>query len=420
MLMDAINSRIPVLVLALTVAVTGDVEAQLFVRGDINFDGQVSLTDVVQVFETIAFGDPMFPCFDALDVDDDGSFPANGLEDAFKLWNWLFQLGPSPSAPFPKSGADPTTNDNYGCAAGAIEPPLPANPGYAFAWEAPRYVRRGSQGVEVYLRATTQDAVGAFSLAYKLRKNLVANVEADFAGTVLPKIERQHIEGTGTFRLERIVLPNDPEFDLLLVAAIFIKAAPPGNGVGSPFLRIPFAATQGALDNQRLLRLVISIRADAPLGTTQTALEPAGATFLLPGNGSALHGLRNEFSQIDPNLITPAIVPQAIGVWRPIAWDAGEFFRGDANGDHCRDLSDPVHTLSFLFLGQSRSLCPDAADANDDGRLDISDSILMLAYLFSGGSPPPYPPFLGPDACWFDETEDALGDCNYECAECAR
>lgn len=417
---NTLNSRISVLALALTVAVAVDARAQLFVRGDVNFDGQVSLTDVVQVFETTAFGAPTFPCFDALDVDDDGSFPVNGLEDAFKLWNWLFRLGPAPSAPFPKSGADPTTNDNYGCAAGAIKPPLPANPGYAFALDAPRYVRRGSQGVEVYLRATTQAPVGAFSLAYKLRKKLVANVEADFAGTVLPKIERQYIEGSGAFRLERIVLPNDPEFDLLLVAAIFIKAGPSLNGVDSPFLRIPFAATQGALDNQRLLRLVVSIRADAPLGTTQTALEPAGATFLLPGNGSVLHGLRNEFSQIDPKFISPAIVPLTIGMWRPIAWDAGEFFRGDANGDRCRDLSDPVHTLSFLFLGRSRSLCPDAADANDDGRLDISDSIFMLAYLFSGGPPPPYVPFIGPDACWFDETDDALGECNYECAECPR
>jgi len=395
--------------------------APTFVRGDVNSDGQVSLTDVAQVFESLAFGDPPIPCPDALDVDDDGSIPSNGLVDVYDLWTWLFRQGPQPKPPFPKAGVDPTTNDNFGCDPSAFQPPKPPDPGFAYHLEGPKYIRRGSQSVEAYLRVTTTRAVGAFSFAYKLNKKLLADVQADFAGTVFPKIERSAFESSPFFRFERIALPNDPDFDLLLIAAVFAKSSQPApKGAGSPYVRIQFAATEGALDDARLLRLAISVKADAPLGTVQTALEPAGTSALVPGDPGFFHGLRNELSPIDLGLLTVSLVPFEIGPWRTIAWDAGEFLRADANGDHCQDLSDPLHTLNYLFLGRPRSLCPDAAASNDDGRLDISDSVYTLSYLFSGGPAPPAPIFIAPGDCWFDMTEDELDECTYTCAECSR
>ncbi|MCZ6792712.1 MAG: hypothetical protein O7J95_03760, partial [Planctomycetota bacterium] len=82
------------------------------------------------------------------------------------------------------------------------------------------------------------------------------------------------------------------------------------------------------------------------------------------------------------------------------------FVRGDANGDGRVDVSDPVSTLGYLFLGSSEIRCLDAADANDDGELAISDPIRTLQLLFLGGPrlPAPYP------TRGEDPTEDAL-DC---------
>jgi plastocyanin len=81
-----------------------------------------------------------------------------------------------------------------------------------------------------------------------------------------------------------------------------------------------------------------------------------------------------------------------------------KFLRGDTSGDGGLDITDPLATLDFLFVGRAVRCCEDALDANDDGAVDISDPILVLNFLFSGGvtMPPPHP---GPGA---DRTEDEL------------
>jgi len=44
--------------------------------------------------------------------------------------------------------------------------------------------------------------------------------------------------------------------------------------------------------------------------------------------------------------------------------------------------------LGFLFLGTEAPPCDDAADTNDDGIVDLSDPVGTLNFLFLGGSPP--------------------------------
>jgi len=83
------------------------------------------------------------------------------------------------------------------------------------------------------------------------------------------------------------------------------------------------------------------------------------------------------------------------------------FKRGDANLDGAVDISDPVKTLNFLFIGAPNPGCDDAMDANDSGAVDISDGVYSLNFLFTGGKAPPAP---YPD-CGEDETADSLG-CN--------
>jgi hypothetical protein len=64
---------------------------------------------------------------------------------------------------------------------------------------------------------------------------------------------------------------------------------------------------------------------------------------------------------------------------------------GDSNHDKTIDISDPVTTLSGLFLGGSIP-CPSAAEVNGDGTLDISDVVYLLDFLFQGGPVPPAAP----------------------------
>ena len=91
-----------------------------------------------------------------------------------------------------------------------------------------------------------------------------------------------------------------------------------------------------------------------------------------------------------------------------IIGEVGFFMRADANFDRRRDISDPIVSLSYLFLGGPMLPCLEAGDANDDGRLDISDPIFTLARLFEGAGQFPEPERWG-----LDPTPDSLGCAAY-------
>ena len=95
------------------------------------------------------------------------------------------------------------------------------------------------------------------------------------------------------------------------------------------------------------------------------------------------------------------VVILALAIAGPLARDAfgvvsqgGKFVRGDSNGDGKVDISDPIFTIRYLYLGGPTTVCLAAADANDDERVDISDPIVLLQHLFVTGRPLPPP---GPD-----------------------
>ncbi len=75
-----------------------------------------------------------------------------------------------------------------------------------------------------------------------------------------------------------------------------------------------------------------------------------------------------------------------------------EFVRGDVNSDFTINLTDPLNTLGYLFLGNVPLSCEDALDSDDDGQHSINDAIYTLSYLFLGTSQPPKPfPQAGSD-----------------------
>jgi uncharacterized protein (DUF1800 family) len=80
-----------------------------------------------------------------------------------------------------------------------------------------------------------------------------------------------------------------------------------------------------------------------------------------------------------------------------------KFFRGDTNTDGQVNLSDPIMTFNYLFVGSATATCLDAADANDDGTVNLSDGLFTLNALFTGGTPIPAP---GTEVCGIDPTPD--------------
>ncbi len=89
----------------------------------------------------------------------------------------------------------------------------------------------------------------------------------------------------------------------------------------------------------------------------------------------------------------------------PDPTSAGNFRRGDPNGDGLIVLTDAVAILFHLFGGLGPLTCADGGDADDNGTIEVTDSILILNWLFTGGPAPSAP---GPNVCGPDPSQDGL------------
>jgi hypothetical protein len=87
------------------IACGGVMEETLFVRGDANVDGVVSVSDVVAIARYLFLEDPSLSCHDAADTDDGGSVQLN---DAVLLLQNLFTASAAFMPPYPVCGADQT------------------------------------------------------------------------------------------------------------------------------------------------------------------------------------------------------------------------------------------------------------------------------------------------------------------------
>ncbi len=83
-----------------------------FVRGDVNADGEINISDAIGILAYI-FRSGQAPCLDALDVNDDGAL---NIADAVSLLGYSFAMQAPPARPFPECGEDPSA-DAFGCEA---------------------------------------------------------------------------------------------------------------------------------------------------------------------------------------------------------------------------------------------------------------------------------------------------------------
>lgn len=78
------------------------------VRGDVNKDGNVDITDPINILGYLFQGESAPACLDAADIDDSGSID---ITDPIVLLTFLFGGGDAPAAPYPQPGHDLTPDD---------------------------------------------------------------------------------------------------------------------------------------------------------------------------------------------------------------------------------------------------------------------------------------------------------------------
>jgi hypothetical protein len=76
-----------------------------FIRGDVDPNGIIQVTDAVQIFSWLFQGGLRPECVDAADVDDNGIVD---LTHGVRILNFISIGGPPPAPPFPACGFDPT------------------------------------------------------------------------------------------------------------------------------------------------------------------------------------------------------------------------------------------------------------------------------------------------------------------------
>jgi hypothetical protein len=359
---------------------------QPFLRGDINNDGIISVSDTLMLNRHLFLGDLAPTCLDAADTWDDGLL---NLSDAIELLNAVFLGGAPIAPPFPEVGVDPTDDEDFGgefipCEVYVVEPPsvtedlidlgdVEGSPGETV--EIPVYITNAEE-VEAFQLVVEYDPAvfqpvfsrvsgggGAFPFSFDgtFYENPLGPGPRDFGGAGSFHCQILAVEGTeGIFVSAYIpaLAPQDDHGYLL----------PPGDGT-------------------LVFKLKGRIDPGAAEGTT-VSLEPTNGEN---GEGVGPFHLRNELTHRGEARFA-SIFPQTEGGILKIVPDQ-TFFRADSdmNGDVA--LNDAVVTLNYLFLGAGAPSCFDAADADDSGALNITDPVLTLTFLYLGGTrlPPPYP-----------------------------
>ena len=333
-----------------------------FIRGDCDGDGAVTEKDAGIIPDFLFSREPpeVPVCLDALDANDDGRIT---LEDALYLTLFTLDGGPPPPEPFPKPGAD-STSDPITCEKAA---PLEAEPTGRYTFELERMgVAPGAEEIALGLSVRFWHAARppeGFSVAIHCPSDLLSVKD------VVPSVE-------GGPPFDFFFWKADPVSGEILIAA----QAPRG-------MPVPVDKDMGP---RTLLHLVL--RAEK--------LEPGARVELpvLPWAG-------------DPPVYTGVTVGGAFlpCEGKPGAVEAmpvGEFFvRGDIDGDGSVSLSDLEYLLKWLRDRGEPPPCFDAADLDDDGVITGRD-LRLLRSVIDGSAhvriPPPFPE-PGPDP-----TEDTI------------
>ena len=348
-----------------------------FLRGDVNADGEIFLSDAIMLHRWLFHGGPL-DCRNAGDVDDSGTV---NLTDAIGIIAFVFHGHLAPAAPYPDVGDDPTPNASEFIDCESYDP-VPAEVTEDVVELGGIDVRPGAT-VEIPVLVSNAVAIEAFQLVFRydpaqFSPHPHSANDPDRVGLIF---EGTFFEAFGDDRGSYQSLTPDPDAGVFTVGFIptlveLGNHLPPGE------------ATE-----------VFRIR-----GSVSEAMEAGDALLLEPVEAYGPARLRAELTAVGGGSRYLTTIPRVFG-FQGIVGDQIVFLRGDSNADRSIDLSDAVFTLGYLFLGGDAPSCLDAADSNDDGIVDVSDPIATLGFLFlEDGVEPPAPyPSLG-----LDPTSDGM------------
>ena len=316
-------------------------------RGDVNGDGEVSISDSHALFALLNNGLASLPglpdCPDAWDFDADGL--AN-WRDAGIILEFLFRRGRPPAQPFPEAGP---ARPLFGCAESGSGEPL-------------------------------DDPQATLEI-------LSAEGEAGEAIIVLGASHSWPIAGHSfDLRLPRGVLVGLPTREVDL-ADVFVGGFAGGRMDFNTYTHgfLPSYGGGASIlpsdDVVPIYELWFDLRQDVAAGDYPIDLEVGELIDLQSGRA------------IKPKLVSGTLtVPGAPGderLQRP----------GDCNGDGTLNITDGICLLGHLFEGNPSLLpCGDGTleipgntsllDSNGDGSVNLADAVSVFGFLF-GGAPPP-------------------------------
>lgn len=383
---------------------------ELFVRGDANADGTVSLADIYAVLRYLYLTPVPPACLDAGDFNDSGELD-NG--DITHLLTFIFYGSGLPPEPYPEPGRD-LTEDDLDC-----QQPVPVIAGGQRG--ANDRVLDSNKKLEKLEQARIDELFnlgcdGVNDLGQDLdfvrffHRSMV--VHPGQRGLQVPVLLRNELPVDGLtlsfyadpekIRLEKVTIENTvlsvhrPDWTVSIghrteegyfAFSAFMEYTPPfeghalPGGCDAPVANLHFSITEAAEPGERLSLQMKSI----------------------PGHSEAHPSVINEFSVLGRSRL-PAIDRKGMSLYVHDLEDL--FVRGDATADQHVDMADTVAMLRYLFLSLEVP-CEDRLDVDDDGQITITDPIFLARYLFLGGSAPKVP-FPAPG---LDDTHDALTSC---------
>ena len=363
--------------------------AQNFLRGDVNRDTRVTISDASYLIYAVE-GRKTLDCEDAADVNDNGMVT---LQDVVDLLEYLQLPGvqTEPRPPFPVPAPDPTP-DEIDCEDPSAMPTLPMpDPDLEFTFETELPPVQGA--VNIFLKARTDAPMESFSLVYKIRSDYQV-ISVDFENTIFPPELREDFEASIFFHWRRAPFAPDPRFDTLSVYAVFVA--------GQTYHPISFPATQGPLNNERLLRLRLGLPPLEPGGANGgVPINPPTCNVLEPlpnalGPGAFIGGLLTEITMDCGQRTVPTASER-----EPCISDAGivfsfnEFVRGnaDCSPSTTPDVIDVMYIFTWLYSDRVSPVCEKAMDVDSSDVVDFTDGIFLLNYLYLAGPKPgePYP-----------------------------
>jgi hypothetical protein len=358
-------------------------EEQPFIRGDVNQDGRVSLSDAITI-RRAGYMSVTLPCLDAADTTDDEGAP--NLVDEVVLAGSMFsfpQLTLPP--PFTEAGPDPTPqssdprypNPPVGCDRYQIQP----------AQQSSDTIRVGEvqaaagQRIQIPIYLIASAPAAAIQLVLSYDSSLITidpdPRRLDWSGTTFEPLLGKKLDkydkngdwiGSITFTAPNCLMTIDPgagTFTIGIVSSFSVE------GLGE----IP------SNSDVQFINVNATVSPGAP-ADAQIVIAPVN------GEGNAGYGpyrLLNEISYPDGEARYLSVLPRAIPGKVGVAGDVSFFFkRGDANGDKLVDISDVVSVIDHLYLGGRLTGNPDAADADDNGHLEITDAVVIINDLFLG------------------------------------